>query len=136
MPSPSSPVPSAHLFLGASWALSHGDAGGLAQVVADLAQGFTGELQRELRKELLELSSQCHVDYDSAAERWPVVCARAQAVLQPAHPKVMSQTESSSEPTETPIDAVLPQPAKTEPKVEHPTRPRRRIVVAPPPPRG
>ena len=96
---PSSPplVPSAQLFLGASWALSHGDAGGLAQVVADLARGFTGELQRELRKELLELSTQCHEDYAAAAERWPVVSARAQAVLLPAQAKVMSQTESSSE---------------------------------------
>jgi len=113
---PSSPplVPSAQLFLGASWALSHGDAGGLAQVVADLARGFTGELQRELRKELLELSAQCHEDYAAAAERWPVVSARAQAVLLPAQSKVMSQTES------------------TEPKVEPSARPRRRIVVAPP----
>lgn len=109
MPNRSAALSSDPLFqasgLGSSWSPSHdavedvaaGLAGGLAQIVANLARGFTGELQRELRKELLELSTDCHEDYDSTSESWTVVCARAQPVLAPAHPNVMSQTESSSE---------------------------------------
>lgn len=77
MPTPRSVSQSQQLFLGATWALAHGDAGGLAHVVAELAEGCSGAL----RDELLELSRQCHVDYDAAAERWPGVCARAHAVL-------------------------------------------------------
>jgi hypothetical protein len=71
------PQHSQQLFFGASWALAHGDAGGLAQVVGDLAQRFTGELHDEL----LELSRQCHSDYDAATDRWPALCARARSAL-------------------------------------------------------
>lgn len=97
------PQHSQQLFFGASWALAHGDAGGLAQVVEELAQRFTGEL----RDELLALSQQCHSDYDLAAERWPALCARAHAVL---------------------VSAPAPSPA-AKPTPEAPKRSGRRIRV-------
>lgn len=82
MPTSSSTSHRQQLFLGASWALAHGDAGGFAHVVAELAADCTGSLQEEL----LELSRQCHVDYDTAVERWPGVCERAHAVLSRPQP--------------------------------------------------
>lgn len=77
MPNTISASQSEQLFLGATWALAHGDAGGFAQVVAELADRCSGTL----REELIELSRQCHVDYEAACERWPGVCERAHAVL-------------------------------------------------------
>lgn len=68
---------SAELFVGADWAIAHGDAGGLSQVAADLAAYVTPALQREL----LALEALCHVNYEQAAARWPQLRALARAEL-------------------------------------------------------
>ncbi len=133
-----------NLIWGASWALSHGDAGGLAQVVADLAQGFTGELEKELREELLELSLQCHVDYDGAAARWPRVCARAQAVLGSAQPREpaasaagSSESLASSLPAAEPLsEAELVRPTILPVPVSSSAQPSSERVTQPITPRG
>lgn len=150
--SSSSPRSTERLFFGASWALSNGDAGGLAQVVTDLADGFTGEQQKELRQELLELATQCHVDYDGAVERWPALCARAHAVLDSAQPVIAKGTTEMvaqrAAPAQHPAerqDAPFPRPTivpvmpppRPTPTSEQTTQPitppgrRRRIVVSP-----
>lgn len=161
MPTSSSPPRSSErLFFGASWALSNGDAGGLAQVVTDLAESCTGEQQEELRQELLALATQCHVDYDGAVERWPALCARAHAVLDSAQLAIAKGTaemiaqrgapaqQSAQQPAQQPAqhhDAPFPRPtiipvmpqARPTPSSEQATQPitppgrRRRIVVSP-----
>lgn len=157
MPTSSSPPRSTErLFFGASWALSNGDAGGLAQVVTDLAEGCTGEQQEELRQELLALATQCHVDYDGAVERWPALCARAHAVLDSAQLAIAKGTAEMiaqrGAPAQQPAqqsaqhhDAQFPRPtiipvvppARPTPSSEQATQPitppgrRRRIVVSP-----
>ncbi len=65
------------LWIGADWAVAHGNAGGLSQVAADLAC-FVGP---PLRAELLELAALCHVRYDAAAERWGELRERVRAEL-------------------------------------------------------
>lgn len=153
MPTSSSPPRSSErLFFGASWALSNGDAGGLAQVVTDLAEGCTGEQQEELRQELLALATQCHVDYDGAVERWPALCARAHAVLDSAQlaiakgtAEMIAQRGAPAQQSAQHHDAPFPRPtiipvvppARPTPSSEQATQPitppgrRRRIVVSP-----
>jgi hypothetical protein len=65
------------LFIGADWAIAHGDAGGLAQVASVLAQRCSGAMRRELQ----DLAHLCSVDYATAANRWPELSARARDSL-------------------------------------------------------
>jgi hypothetical protein len=66
MSTSSSGLSSEALFVGAEWAIAHGDAGGLSQVLADLAC----LMGPPLRADLLALAALCHNRYEVAAESW------------------------------------------------------------------